>query len=136
MAFVSEATRSVQYNVSTVVRISYGTIPGFCTFFGYFGTTPGGKVALLKMISAGEARSGLSAVLDDAEEGKGTMIIRNSRETAAVIPAHLARFVPLIEEILCDLGESVETSQDPEILEAYRRGMADLEREDIEWYEV
>lgn len=90
----------------------------------------------LKTMSAGEARSKMASVLDDAEEGRGTMIIRNSKETAAIVPAHLARLMPLVEDLLSDLGESLEMSRDPEALEQYRRGSADLAREDIEWYEV
>ncbi len=90
----------------------------------------------LKSMSVGEARNNMSAVLDDAEEGHGTMIIRNSKETAAVVPAHLARLIPLVDRILRDLGESVEMSRDPEIIERYRRGSDDLTRKDIVWYEV
>ncbi len=90
----------------------------------------------LKCVSVTEARSNFSDLLDEAVDGVGTMIIRNSREAAALIPAHLARFMPLVEAVLCDLGASVELSHDPEVMEAYRRGLADLEREDIAWYEV
>lgn len=90
----------------------------------------------LKTISANEARSKMSSLLNDAEEGRGTMIIRNSKETAAVVPAHVARLMPLVEDILKDLGESLELSNDPDMLEQYRRGLVDLRREDIEWYEV
>ena len=90
----------------------------------------------LKTMSAMEARSKMASVLNDAEEGRATMIIRNSKETAAIVPAHLARLMPLIQDILQDLGESVEMSNDPDVLEQYRRGIADLQREDIEWYEV
>jgi prevent-host-death family protein len=90
----------------------------------------------LKTLPAHEARTRFSDVLNDAETGQGTMIIRNSKETAAVIPPQLARLLPIVHDLLCDLGESVEMSQNPDILEAYERGKADLEREDIEWYEV
>lgn len=89
----------------------------------------------LKTMSVMEARSKMASVLDDAEEGRGTMIIRNSKETAAIVPAQFARLMPLVQELLSDLGESIEMSRDPEMLEQFRRGLADQAREDIVWYE-
>ncbi len=90
----------------------------------------------LNTISAAEARNNFSSVLDAAEGGKGTMIIRNSKQTAAIIPPELARLVPLLEAILRDMGESIKMSEDPEVLEAFRRGMDEIAREEIDWYEV
>ena len=64
------------------------------------------------------------------------MIIRNSIPTAAVVPAELVEILPLVQSIINDMGESIQLSRDPEILEAFRRGRSELENEDIEWYEV
>ena len=90
----------------------------------------------LKSLPVTEARDQLSKVLDDAESGKGTMIIRNSKETAAVVPAYLARLLPLVHSIISELGESLEMSDDAEILEAFERANADVGPENITWYEV
>lgn len=94
-----------------------------------------GTVAI-KSISAKDARAGLPRILDDAASGQSTMIIRNSRPTAAVVPAQLAELLPLVHSIMKELGESIQLSRDPEVLEAYRRGQTELENQDIEWYEV
>ena len=67
----------------------------------------------LKCVSVTEARSNFSDLLDEAVDGVGTMIIRNSREAAALIPAHLARFMPLVEAVLCDLGASSSSPMTP-----------------------
>ncbi|MDB5070714.1 MAG: hypothetical protein JWM87_1825 [Candidatus Eremiobacteraeota bacterium] len=37
---------------------------------------------------------------------------------------------------MCDLGESIQISRDSDILIAYENGQRELERGDIEWYEV
>ena len=94
-----------------------------------------GSVAV-KSISAKDARAGLPRILDDAASGRSTMIIRNSIPTAAVVPAELVEILPLVQSIINDMGESIQLSRDPEILEAFRRGRSELENEDIEWYEV
>jgi len=90
----------------------------------------------LKSMPAKEARDKFSDLLDDAEGGRGTVIYRNSKPTAAVVPPQLADLLPVVQAILCELGESVELSHDPEILAAYKRGQAELEHGDITWYEV
>lgn len=90
----------------------------------------------IKSISAKDARAGLPRILDDAASGQSTMIIRNSKPTAAVVPAQLAELLPLVHSIMKELGESIQLSRDPEVLEAYRRGQTELENQDIEWYEV
>ena len=85
---------------------------------------------------AKEARENFSHLLDDAASGQGTVIYRNSKPAAAVIPAHLADLLPVVHAILCELGESVELSHDPEILDAYERAQGELARGEITWYEV
>jgi len=90
----------------------------------------------LKSMPAKEARDKFSDLLDDAEDGRATVIYRNSKPTAAVIPSQLADLLPVVQAILCELGESVELSDDPEVLAEYERGQAELERGQVIWYEV
>jgi antitoxin (DNA-binding transcriptional repressor) of toxin-antitoxin stability system len=90
----------------------------------------------VKSVPAGEARKEISRILSDAEGGQCTLIIRNSKPTAAVVPAQLADLLPLVHAIMCDLGESIQLSRDSDILVAFENGQRELERGDIEWYEV
>lgn len=90
----------------------------------------------LKSMPAKEARGRFSELLDDAASGKGTVIYRNSKPAAAVIPPDLADLVPVVQAILFELGESVQLSHDPEILAAYEQAQGELARGEITWYEV
>lgn len=83
-----------------------------------------------------KAKQNLSDLVSKAEKGEGSMILRNSKEAAAIISATAARLVPLVEAVIREFGESIEVSHDPDVLEAYHRGLADLEREDIIWYDT
>jgi len=56
----------------------------------------------LKSMPAKEARDKFSDLLDDAEDGRATVIYRNSKPTAAVIPSQLADLLPVVQAILCE----------------------------------
>jgi prevent-host-death family protein len=92
---------------------------------------------MVKTVPAKQARENFSGLLDDAESGKGAVvIIRNSKPAAAVVPPEFAEALPLVQAILSDLGLSLEMAQDQEVVRAYQRGLDDIAREDIVWYEV
>lgn len=91
----------------------------------------------IKNVTSTDAREEWSELLDKTQNGNcGALIIRNSREAAALLPPHFAMLLPLVDSILRDLGESLTISEDPEIIAAFERACVDLGREKISWYEV
>jgi prevent-host-death family protein len=85
--------------------------------------------------TASEARTKLPDLLDRAEKGKNSLIIRNSKTVAAIVPAQFASIAPLVAAVLRELGESLEMSIDPDVIEAFRRGQDELERGELIWDE-
>jgi prevent-host-death family protein len=83
--------------------------------------------------TATEAREKLPALLTRAEKGENSLIIRNSKEIAAIVPAEYAHLAPIVLAVMKEVSDTLEMSNDPDVVEAFRRGQAELERGEIVW---
>jgi antitoxin (DNA-binding transcriptional repressor) of toxin-antitoxin stability system len=90
---------------------------------------------MTRTIPAGEARSQLPGILDDAEKGTTTVIYRHSKPSAFVAPANLLGQFELFQRVMREVGESLEVSRDPEIIAAVRRAQDAINRGHIIWDE-
>jgi PHD/YefM family antitoxin component YafN of YafNO toxin-antitoxin module len=86
-----------------------------------------------RTIAAAVARDNLTAILDDAELGRTTLILRHSRPSAAVVPAAELETYRLFRRVMREVGESLEVSRDPEIVAAVRASEDALKRGRIIW---
>lgn len=84
-------------------------------------------------MAAAEARGKFPAVLDDAENGTTTVILRHSRPAAAVVPASELEAYNIVRAILRDVGESLDISRDEDIIAAVRRSRDEIARGEIVW---
>ncbi len=88
-----------------------------------------------RTIAAAAARGHFTDILDDAEKGKITVILRHSRPSAAVVPAaDLVQF-DLFRQIMREVGETLQVSRDPEIVAAVKKSQSALDGGEIVWDE-
>jgi antitoxin (DNA-binding transcriptional repressor) of toxin-antitoxin stability system len=88
-----------------------------------------------RTVAAGEARGLLPGILDDAEKGFTTVILRHSRPSAAVVPAGDLAAFNLFRRIMREVGETLAVSGDAEIIAAVKRAQEELNRGQIFWDE-
>jgi prevent-host-death family protein len=87
-----------------------------------------------RTIGAAEARNELPALLDRAEEGEMTVIIRRSKPAAAVIPAGDLEAYEVFRGVLHEFGEMLEVSTDPATISAVREAEEALTRGEVTWH--
>jgi len=90
---------------------------------------------MIRTIAAGEARGQFPGILDDAEKGLTTVILRHSRPSAAVVPASDLPTFNLFRRIMREVGETLEVSRDPEIIAAVKHAQDETNRGQIFWDE-
>ena len=86
-----------------------------------------------RTIAATAARGQLNGILDDAEKGKTTVILRHSRPSAAVVPANDLEAFRVFQKVMREVGETLQLSRDPEIVEAVKRSQDAINRGEIIW---
>lgn len=86
-----------------------------------------------RTISATDARAELNKLLDAAEGGKTTLVVRHSKPSAAIIPAKELDTYTLVRRLLRELAETIEMSSDPAIVAAVKKAQSDIARGDIFW---
>jgi PHD/YefM family antitoxin component YafN of YafNO toxin-antitoxin module len=86
-----------------------------------------------RTIAAAVARDQLTTILDDAENGKTTVILRHSKRAAAVVPAEDLDAYELFRRVMRDVGETLEISRDPEIIAAVKASQDAINRGEISW---
>jgi antitoxin (DNA-binding transcriptional repressor) of toxin-antitoxin stability system len=94
------------------------------------------RTAALKKINSTQARGKFSDLLDAAQRGDGHLIMRNEKPVAAIVTPDVALLAPIVRAVLNDLGESLEMSEDPDIVAAVKRGMEEIGRGRVVTYEV
>jgi antitoxin (DNA-binding transcriptional repressor) of toxin-antitoxin stability system len=77
-------------------------------------------LSLKNIISAKEARANFAALLDDAEQGRSHVIIRNSRIAAGIVSPEQVTLLPMLEAVLHEIGESLAMAADPAVVAAVR----------------
>jgi len=87
-----------------------------------------------RTIAAGEARGHLNRILDDAENGIATLILRHSKPSAAVVPASELNAFRLFQRLMSEVGETLEVSEDPEIIAAVQEARDEVNRGHIVWH--
>jgi len=88
-----------------------------------------------RTIAASDAREHFTNILDDAEKGETTLIVRHSRNSAAVVPASDLESFMLFKKILRELNETIELSEDPETIAAVIRAQEQINRGDVVWHD-
>jgi prevent-host-death family protein len=86
-----------------------------------------------RTVSVSEARTGLSDILDAAERGRTTVVVRHSKPSAAIIPAGELETYHLVRRLMVELGESIAVSEDPEIVAAVHQAQDDIARGRVIW---
>jgi len=86
-----------------------------------------------RTIAATAARGQLNGILDDAEKGKTTLILRHSRPSAAVVPAKDLDAFQIFQRVMREIGETLQLSRDPEIVEAVKRSQEAINRGEVIW---
>jgi prevent-host-death family protein len=71
-----------------------------------------------RIVSASTARDRISEILDQAERGVSTLIVRHSRVIAAVVPAAEHGADQIFIALMREVGETIELSSDPEVITA------------------
>ena len=87
-----------------------------------------------RIVAAGAARGDITRILDDAENGIPTLILRNSKPSAAVVPANELDAFRVFQRLVSELGETLEVSDDPEIIAAVHEAQAEIKRGHIVWH--
>ena len=87
-----------------------------------------------RTIAAGAARGELNRILDDAENGLATLILRHSKPSAAVVPASEMEAFRLFQRLMREGGETLEVSEDPEIVAAVLEAQDQINRGHIVWH--
>jgi PHD/YefM family antitoxin component YafN of YafNO toxin-antitoxin module len=87
-----------------------------------------------RTIAAGEARGHLNRILDDAENGIATLILRHSKPSAAVVPASEMEAFRLFQRLMREVGETLEVSEDPEIIAAVLEAQDQISHGHIVWH--
>jgi prevent-host-death family protein len=88
---------------------------------------------MTRTIAASVARDNLTGILDDAERGRTTLILRHSRPSAAVVPASDLEAYRLFRRVMREVGETLDVSRDPAIVSAVRASQAAIDRGEIIW---
>ena len=88
---------------------------------------------MTKTIAAGEARGKFPDILDDAEQGRVTVILRHSRPSGAMIPASELPAFNLFRCFMRDIGETLDISRNEEIIAAVKRAQDAVNRGEIFW---
>jgi len=91
---------------------------------------------LKNVISAKEARANFAALLDDAEQGRSHIVMRNSRIAAGIVSPEQAKLLPMLEAVLHEIGESLAMAVDPVIVAAVRAAEEEAEIGYIVSYDV
>ncbi len=86
-----------------------------------------------RTIAATAARGQLNGILDDAEKGNTTVILRHSRPSAAVVPANDLEAFHMFQRVMLEIGETLQLSRDPEIIDAVKRSQEAINRGEIIW---
>ena len=86
-----------------------------------------------RTIAAAVARDNLTGILDDAEQGRTTLILRHSRPSAAVVPAADLGAFQLFRRVMREVGETLDVSRDPKIIAAVRESQDAINRGEIIW---
>jgi PHD/YefM family antitoxin component YafN of YafNO toxin-antitoxin module len=86
-----------------------------------------------RTIAAAVARDQLTSILDDAENGKTTVILRHSKRSAAVVPAEDLDTYELFRRVMREVGETLELSHDPQIIAAVHASQNAINRGEIIW---
>jgi len=86
-----------------------------------------------RTVAAGEARGHLNRILDDAENGIATLILRHSKPSAAVVPASEMEAFRLFQRLMREVGEALEVSEDPEIIAAVLEAQDQINQGHIVW---
>ncbi len=87
-----------------------------------------------RTIAASAARDHFAAILDDAENGTVTVVLRHSRASAAVVPAADLEPFDVFRRIMRDLGATLELGEeDPDVIAAVKRSHAAIDRGEITW---
>jgi PHD/YefM family antitoxin component YafN of YafNO toxin-antitoxin module len=87
----------------------------------------------MNIIAAGAAREQLPSILDNAEKGETTMILRHSKPSAAVIPASEIETFHFFQQMMREVGETLELSRDPEVIAAVKRAQHQINHGEIVW---
>lgn len=88
-----------------------------------------------RTIAASDARDQFTDILDSAENGETTLIVRHSRNTAAVVPAADLEGFTLYKKILRDLNETIEISEDSETIAAVLKAQEQINRGEVIWHD-
>ena len=91
-------------------------------------------MALIDSVPITEARKNIAELISKAEGGKSTLIVRNSKPAAGLVPASIIGMLPAIMTVLRELGQTELMSHDKSIIEAVRKAEEELQRGDITWY--
>jgi len=87
-----------------------------------------------RTIAAGAARGDLNRILDDAEKGNVTLILRYSKPSAAVVPASEMDAFRLFRRVMLEVDETLEVSRDPEIIAAVKDAQEQINRGHVIWH--
>lgn len=88
---------------------------------------------MTRTIAAAVARDQLPGILDDAEQGRTTLILRHSRPSAAVVPAADLETFQIFCRVMREVGESLDVSRDPAIIAAVRESQDAINHGQITW---
>jgi prevent-host-death family protein len=92
-----------------------------------------GKLSILEQrmnrtIAVSVAREQITDILDDAEKGNTTLILRHSKPSAAVVPARDLDTFKLFQRVMREVGETLEISRDPAIIAAVAKARDEINR--------
>jgi prevent-host-death family protein len=90
---------------------------------------------MTQTMAAAEARGKFPGILDAAEKGRTTVILRHSRPSAAVIPASELPAFNLFRRIMREVGETLDVSRNPEMIAAVQRSQDEVDRGQVFWDE-
>ena len=88
-----------------------------------------------RTIAAGLARAQFPHILDDAENGETTLIVRHSKPVGFMGPAEDYEAFRLFRRIMREVGETLEISRDPDIIAAVERAQERINHGEIVWHE-
>jgi len=80
----------------------------------------------IKIVGAKAARESLPALLDEVAKGHASLIVRNSKPAALLLPPDMEALLGIVEAVLRETGESIAISRDSEIIDAVRAGEAEI----------
>ncbi|HEV3156567.1 MAG TPA: hypothetical protein VGZ00_04410 [Candidatus Baltobacteraceae bacterium] len=88
---------------------------------------------MTRTVAAAVARDNLTDILDDAEQGRATLILRHSRPSAAVVPVVDFEAYKLFRRVMREVGETLIVSRDPDVIAAVRSSQEAINRGEIIW---